>query len=68
MKLEVLKSVDIDPLKLATLIVDMDTGNKFSIRLPLSRILRDFKKIKVTEVLTGVQLESLKDCILNMRP
>ena len=52
---EVPSSLCFDPLKLASLIFDRDTGEEFSLRLPVSRIQRDFDNLKVTEVLTGVQ-------------
>ena len=53
MNKEVLRSFDV--LKLSTSILDTDTGEKFILSLPSSRIKRNFKNLKVNEALTGFQ-------------
>lgn len=58
---EVPSSLGFDPLKLASLIFDRDTGEEFSLRLPVSRIKRDFDNLKVTEVLSGAQRRMQKE-------
>ena len=58
---EVPSSLGFDPLKLASLIFDRETGEEFSLRLPVSRIKRDFDNLKVTEVLSGAQRRMQKE-------
>ena len=47
------EEIRFDSLKLDTIIIDNETGTDFCLRLPFSRIQRDFESLKINEHLPG---------------
>ena len=55
MEPELSQSVNIDALKLATLMVNIDDEKEYFLKLPMSRLSRVRSHLKVNEVLTGFE-------------
>ena len=55
MEPELSQSVNIDDLKLATLMVDIDDEKEYFLKLPMSRLSRVRSRLKVNEILTGFE-------------